>query len=578
LSLVAAEPRRRRLLVRAAPLAALAAAAFAAGLIFAGDSAELEAAERFLDAWEAGDYEAMHAELTGPTAAETDPDELAALYERAATTASASSFEFSEPEDPEEVSGEEVVTASASVTTHAFGTLSAPIAIPVSDDAVAWEPQLVFPGLAEGEKLARRTRAPERAAILAQDGTPLAEGPAAARSSPLGFAAQNVAGTMAVPKAADAERIEALGFPPGTLIGDSGLERAFDRRLAGRPGGQLLATATDGDKPRVLASSEPAPGAPVRTTIDPELQQAAVAALGGLFGGVAAVDAKSGAVRALAGIAFSAPQPPGSTFKVVTTVAALEEELVSLDEEFPVQTTTSELGREISNAGDEPCGGTFVESFAHSCNTVFAPLGAEVGAEKLVEVAERFGFNNQPQLFNEEATRIIDPPPSTIPEQLESELEVGVSAIGQGEVLATPLQLASVAQTIAAAGVRHPTPLVRDPALGPEAEATRVTDAKTSATVRDLMVEVVENGTGTAAALPGLQVAGKTGTAELGPDPDAPAPAPGEDPPQELDAWFTAFAPANDPELAVAVMVVDAEGDGGEVAAPIAREVLAAGL
>jgi peptidoglycan glycosyltransferase len=574
-SLVAA--RRRRLLTRAAPLAVIAVLAFAGGLIVGGRSPELEAANRFLEAWEARDYEAMHAELTGPAAAEYDPGELASLYERAATTASATSVDPGEPEGPTDVADESVVRAPVRVTTHAFGTLSAPLEIPVEDGAIGWEPHLVFPGLGEGEELARRTRAPERAAILARGGTPLAEGPAAARSSPLGAAAQNVAGTMGVPKREDAERIEALGFPPGTLVGESGLERAFDQRLAGRPGGQLIAMPAEG-QPRVLASSEPQPGEPVRTTIDPTLQEAAVAALGDRFGGVAVLDTRNGAVRALAGVAFSAPQPPGSTFKVITTVAALEDGLVRLDEEFPVQTSTSELGREISNAHDEPCGGTFVESFAHSCNTVFAPLGAEVGGVKLVEVAERFGFNSRPQLFNQEATQVVDPPASTIPEQLESELEVGVSAIGQGEVLATPLQLASVSQTIAAEGVRHPTPLVRDPALAPPAEPVRVTDARTSATVRDLMVEVVESGTGTAAGLPGIRVAGKTGTAELGPDPDAPAPPPGEQPPQEVDAWFTSFAPADDARLAVAVMVVDAEGGGGEVAAPIAREVLAAGL
>jgi peptidoglycan glycosyltransferase len=89
------------------------------------------------------------------------------------------------------------------------------------------------------------------------------------------------------------------------------------------------------------------------------------------------------------------------------------------------------------------------------------------------------------------------------------------------------------------------------------------------------MIGVVQNGTGIAAQLPGIQVAGKTGTAELGPKPDAPPPAPGEQPEQETDAWFTAFAPAADPKIAVAVMVVNSDGDGGTVAAPIARQVMA---
>ena len=107
-------------------------------------------------------------------------------------------------------------------------------------------------------------------------------------------------------------------------------------------------------------------------------------ALGDLFGGVAVLDADDGAVRALAGIAFSSPQPPGSTFKVITTVAALEEDAVKLTDSSRSRARTTRSAATIDNASDELCGGTFVESFAHSCNTVFAPLGAEVGGERLV--------------------------------------------------------------------------------------------------------------------------------------------------------------------------------------------------
>jgi cell division protein FtsI/penicillin-binding protein 2 len=105
-----------------------------------------------------------------------------------------------------------------------------------------------------------------------------------------------------------------------------------------------------------------------------------------------------------------------------------------------------------------------------------------------------------------------------------------------------------------------------------------VTSKETAAIVRDLMIGVVEEGTGVAAALPGVQVAGKTGTAELGPTALSTGDEGAGEPVQELDAWFTAFAPANDPKLAVAVLVVDAGGDGGEIAAPIAAQVLSTGL
>jgi cell division protein FtsI/penicillin-binding protein 2 len=257
---------------------------------------------------------------------------------------------------------------------------------------------------------------------------------------------------------------------------------------------------------------------------------------------------------------------------VVTTVAALDADLVELDEVFPVQTATFVGGREIANAHDSACGGTFVQSFAKSCNTVFAPLGAEVGGDRLVETSENFGFNSQPQLFNGEATEIVDPPASTIPEEIGTELDVAVSAIGQGEVLATPLELATISQTIANQGIRSPTPMVTDPPLRPDAEPVTVTSEETAATVRDLMIQVVTAGTGIAGAVPGVQVAGKTGTAELGPMPVT------EGAEQDVDAWFTAFAPAGKPEVAVAVMVVDAGGDGGEVAAPIASQVLSAAV
>ena len=203
----------------------------------------------------------------------------------------------------------------------------------------------------------RNAQVPKRAPILARDGTPLAEGPATSRSSPLGAAAQSVAGVVSSPSRQQNRELSRLGFPPGTPTGTSGLELAFNRRLAGRPGGQLVAAAAGGGGP-VLATSKPVPGTPVHTTIDPALQQAAVAALGGQYGGVAVLDARNGSVLALAGIAFSGPQPPGSTFKLITTTAALEAGVVKLTDQFPIQTSTVVGGREVANAHNEACGGT----------------------------------------------------------------------------------------------------------------------------------------------------------------------------------------------------------------------------
>ena len=163
-----------------------------------------------------------------------------------------------------------------------------------------------------------------------------------------------------------------------------------------------------------------------------------MAALGGTYGGVAVLDAKTGDVLALAGLAYSAPQPPGSTFKIITATGALDAGIVKTSDTFPVESSNSEIGREIPNAHDELCGGTFTESFANSCNTVFAPLGAELGGPKLVETAELYGFNAPPPLYDQATTAVVDLPQSTIPKDLSESVETGESAIGQGEVLATP--------------------------------------------------------------------------------------------------------------------------------------------
>ena len=571
-----ATERRRRIFTRAIPVVALASGAFVAGAVVASGPVP-PAAQNLLDAWERGDYPAMHAELTPEAREEYPLEAFERTYTDAAKTATVDSITAG---DVSEAEGGAV--ADVSFATHVFGELGGELSLPIEDDLVAWEPHLVFPGLEPQERLTRRTRAPARAPILAADRSPLAEGPASART--VGAAAAAVVGEVGTPTRAQAAELTRRGFPPGSLTGTSGLELAWNDRLSGRPGGQLVAGAAEEESEvgggRVIATSEPVPGAAVRTTIVPAIQEAAVTALGSLFGGVAVLDARNGDVLGLAGVAYSAPQPPGSTFKVITATSALDDGIVSLDDEFPVETSNSEIGREISNSHDSPCGGTFAQTFANSCNTVFAPLGAELGGEKLVETAELFGFNSPPTMFDPPATAALKPPASTIPEDLSSSVEVGESAIGQGQVLATPLQLASIAQTIANRGTRLPTAIARTPQLRPDAEPVEVTSKKTAATVRDLMIGVVNEGTGVAAALPGVQVAGKTGTAELGPEALAPGDelGPGEEPPQELDAWFTAFAPAGDPKLAVAVMVVDSEGDGGEIAAPIAQQVLAAGL
>jgi cell division protein FtsI/penicillin-binding protein 2 len=567
--------RRRRILTRALPLAVVAFAAFIWGAS-AGTSEppEKQIAERFASAWERKDFGAMYRELDPASRRAVAEADFAAAYREAAEVATLRELELGGPGEPADRDDGTVVPVEAEVGTVAFGQLEADLELPVSGEGVAWGPSLVFPGLRAGERLESEIELADRAPILAIDGSPLAEGPAEAREHPLGSSAIDVTGEVGTPAEEDLAELARQGFPPGTPVGISGLERAFNQRLAGKPGGSLLAVDEAGSS-RSLARGEPRPGAPVKTTVDPDLQEAAVAALAGRLGGIAVLDTRSGDVRALAGQAFSAPRPPGSTFKLVTTTAALEEGAVSLEDEFEITDGINVGGRFIYNASGEFCGGTFPEAFAESCNAVFAPLGPEVGNDKLVETAERFGFNSPPTVYAPEVVEEMDVPEASIPTEIGTELDLGVSAIGQGEVLATPLQMATVAQTIANDGLRQPTSVVANRKLRPDASPVRVMTPKLADQITELMVGVVTGGTGTAGAIAEAQVAGKTGTAELGPKPgeeDSPNPV------QIKDAWFAAFAPAEKPRLAVGVLLIEAEASGGEVAAPAAAEVLSAGL
>ncbi len=563
------EARRRRLVSRAAPLVVLSVGAFAVGIAVGSSSDVSEAAQSFADAWERQDFESMHAELSPAAREEHSLEDLTNLYVTA--QAAATAIEVGTGEITVE---DGIATLDTTVETHAFGDVQGSVALPLDDQGtVAWEPHMVFPGLEKGEKLDRETRLGERAPLLAADGSPLAEGPASARTSPLGASAVAIAGATGSPSRKQDTAQFARGFPEGTLAGTSGLELAFNEILAGQPSGELLAVGEEGQR-RTLAAGEPTDGEPVKTTIDPDVQSAAVTALGDRYGGIAVLDAKSGDVRGVAGLAFSAPQPPGSTFKVITATAALDAGVVALDDEFPVEVSNTTIGREITNAGDSPCGGTFIQSFAMSCNTVFAPLGVEVGVEKMTETAEAFGFNSPPALAGGNALESLAPPAPSLGE-IESDVALGESSIGQGQVLATPLQMASVAQTIANDGVRLPTSIVKTQDLRPDAEPVEVTTPETAQKVEKMMLEVVRSGTSTAAQIPGVQVAGKSGTAELGPKALEPGQvlAPGEDPPQDEDAWFATYAPADNPQYAIAVLLVSTPGGGGTVAAPIARDV-----
>jgi peptidoglycan glycosyltransferase len=542
---------RRHLAIRV--LACLAGFAFLVGLIVGATtvSSTERVSRDFARAWASGDYTGMYAMLTPGARKRVSPATFRAAYTTAAATATSVRVTVRKTHGDGRI--------EMAVSTRIFGVVRGSVKVPVVDDHVDWGPQLVFPGLAPGQALTRRTVAPKRARILSRDGHTIVLGPGTARVVVPTSPAASIAGTMAVPKtSAEQTAMYARGFPPGTPVGAGGLERALQPLLAGRPGGELLVGG------RRVASVAPRAARAVRSSIDLRVQSAAQQALAGRFGGIAALDPGTGRIRALAGIAFSAPQPPGSTFKIVTATAALQERVVRLSDSFPVETHAVIDGVTLENANGESCGGSFSTSFANSCNSVFAPLGVKLGADRLVATAERFGFNEAPTVPGE-APSTLPPAPAMM-----SPLEVGSSAIGQGKVLATPLQMAVVADTIGSRGVRHRPTLLEH---GGVTRGIRVTSPRVARTVERLMIGVVQHGTGTAASLAPVVVAGKTGTAELG---TTVGPT-GTQTPTDTDAWFAAYAPARRPRLVVGVLFVKA-GGGGQVAAPAARIVLQAGL
>jgi hypothetical protein len=548
--------RRRRLLTRAVPIIGLAGAAFVAGAVLATapGRAERQTVVRYLSAWEHADYAGMYSQLDRSSRRATSEAGFAAAVHAAGATATMTSLRVLRVPGVSHNS----VTVRMRVQTRLWGALTEGLRVPLtgsgSDARIHLSASLLFPGLRPGEKLGRRIDLPPRATLLAGDGTPLAEG--ADRSSPIPDVAGQIVGTLGPIPAAEAAHYAAQGYPVDTKVGLDGLEYIFQSRLAGRLGGRLLAGR------RVLASARPVQGAPVRTTIIPALERDAVSALGGQYAGMTVMNPRTGGLLALAGIAFSSVQPPGSTMKIITSAAALQAGVVKLSTTFPIATSTTINGYTLQNAGGEACGGTLLNAFAVSCNSVFAPLGVKVGGARLVAMAQRFGFNR----------------PSSIPGALEStlpsahaigdDLAVGSSAIGQGLVQASTLEMADVAATIAMGG-RRPIPTLL---AHQRPRFVRVTSGHVAREVQKMMIAVVAFGTGQAAQIPGVVVAGKTGTAEL-----RDTSSPSASTPQNTDAWFVGYAPAGHPRYVVGALFPN-QGAGGAAAAPPVHDMLAAAL
>lgn len=357
-----------------------------------------------------------------------------------------------------------------------------------------------------------------------------------------------------------AERLDELGSPylVGDKVGLSGLERAFERQLAGTPSGEVRTVDMATEEPvRTLFQFAGTPPQPVGTTLDRRVQEAAEQALAGVTfpAAIVAVDAGTGDVRAVVSRPFDQPfnralagqYPPGSTFKVVTTAALLgagtrPETAVGC----PAEATVG--GQGFRNFEGGSLGGTtFRTAFAQSCNTAFVTLSANLADAALAGAATTFGFGAEYDLGlpTEGATF---PTPKDVAERASQ-------AIGQGRVEASPLHMATVAGAVASGGWRAPR-LLTDRPQAP----TTLLDPATAATLKELTAEVVRTGTGTAAAVAGQQIGGKTGTAEIGgPDPN------------RTHAWFIGYRGS----LAFAILA-EGGGVGGRVAAPLAARFLAA--
>jgi peptidoglycan glycosyltransferase len=381
-----------------------------------------------------------------------------------------------------------------------------------------------------------------------------------------------------------------------------GLEQAENELLSGSSDKLFYRRVSD------LFTGRRPQGANLQTTLDPKVQEAAAKGLGDQVGAAIALDPKTGAILAMVSHPSYDPNaisghdltkvdenfkalntdpskpllnrginelyPPGSIFKVVTAAAALSSGKYTPDSQLPGPMTLPLPGTSVPmvNHDRQACGpgGTMTQALVVSCNTAFAYLGMQIGDNAIADQAAKFGFGDSINV----PMRVT---PSSFPPNLNKP-QTAQSAIGQFDVLVTPMQMAMVAAGVANDGVVM-TPYLVNKVIGPDlsvidtAKPTELSRAVTPAVSReltDMMVQVVQRGTGVRAQIPGVEVAGKTSTAEHGTG-------------RRAHAWFISFAPAKDPQIAVAVIVEDggtagSEAGGGIVAAPIAKMMMQARL
>ena len=406
-------------------------------------------------------------------------------------------------------------------------------------------------------------------------------------------------------------------YRPGDVMGKAGLEKAWEPYLRGVHGGQQVEVDALGRELRVLDEEEAIPGHTLVLGIDLDLQQTAEAALGDQAGAIVALDPQNGDVLAMVsrpaydpnqftgGIkpelwreltahprhplnarATQGQYPPGSTFKIIMATAALEEGVIN-----PF-TRIHCSGHLPFGNHDFRCwkkGGhgsmNVHDALVNSCDVFFYQVGQRLGIDSIARYARAFGLGAPTgiETGNERAGVIPDSDwKKRVFKQPWFAGETLSAAIGQGYVTVTPLQMAEAAATIAT-GVRYKPHLVRRveaidgtlvQAVDPEAVAKLPVRDTALKQVQDALIDVVAHGTGKRAALPGIAVAGKTGTSQVVTLGLERIPAAKLAWNQRDHAWFVAYAPAEDPVIAVATLVEHADGGGGAIAAPVTKLVL----
>ncbi len=390
----------------------------------------------------------------------------------------------------------------------------------------------------------------------------------------------------------------------------AGIERSQNDYLTGANGNFSSVTQRELDKLKGVTLK----GNDLLLTLSPRAQQTAVRQLAGQCGGAVAIEPQTGRILALAssptynpnaieksfsaitkirtrGCRFAAPlldratqglYPPGSTFKVVTAAAALDSGAYKPTSEFDDPGYCEEYGKRVSNAGNPESPESFgrvtlATGLQHSINSVFCNIGKQIGAGKILEYAKRFGFYATPDLElpadAQSPSGLYRKHKLFAPRHPEYQVDPGRLAFGQEAMIASPIQMAMVAATVANHGVLMQPHLLQE-VVSPDGKIVhkvkpekvrRVISRRTANELTQMMRSVVTGGTATNLASSGIDLAGKTGTAETGVN-------------GKYDTWFIAFAPANDPKVAVAVALENQTGFGATTAGPIAKAIVQAVL